>query len=101
MNATRCPKCLYDNQNRNAPLGKVVRNPYAAKDLAPVHDDCNACNGTGYVPGVVVDSIVRFARNDNEKAQKILSELRWSMDHFSFMAGIMYVGVETDGYLHT
>jgi hypothetical protein len=99
MQAIRCPKCVTHEKLYNTPLGKIVRNPYADLTLA-VHDTCNACDGTGYVPTAVVDSIVRFAR-DETRAAAYLSALRWSMDHFSFDACGMYVGVETDGYLHT
>lgn len=95
----RCPKCASHMRMYSAPLGKIVRNPFA---IGPgvVHDDCNACNGTGYVPGVVTKSVRDFAR-DNESADKYLAALRWSGDHFSFNAHGMYVGVELDGYLHT
>ena len=103
MNPIRCPKCSYHQEQYQAPLGKIVRNPYASKDAGPpVHDDCNACNGTGNIPEVVVASVTRFGeRTSPEKAQEYLSQLRWSSDHYSFMCGGMYVGVETDGYLHT
>jgi hypothetical protein len=78
-------------------MGKVVRNPYAKG--TPVLDDCYACDGTGYVPDIVVSEIRRCFP---EKAPRILSELRWSMDHFSFMLGGIYVGVEkNDGYIHS
>lgn len=100
MQAIRCPKCKSQEALYNAPLGKVVRNPYATPGGVPVHDDCNACEGTGYVPTKVVESVVRFARTP-EKAAEILAALRWSYDHFSFDAHGMYVGVEVDGYLHT
>lgn len=100
MNATQCPKCKTHASIYSAPMGKVVRNP-AALHNGVVYDDCNACNGTGYVPGVVVDSIVSFARTP-ERAREYLDALRWGGDHFSFMAHGMYVGVEVaDGYLHT
>jgi hypothetical protein len=101
MQATRCPKCIYYEQTHRAPLGKIVRNPYA-REGSPVYDDCNACNGSGYIPMVVVDSIVKFARGDVKRAEQILVELKWHSDHFAFMAGNMYVGIEKeDGYLHT
>jgi len=99
MDAIRCPKCSVQATIYNAPIGKVVRNPYASLSEA-VHDDCNACNGSGYVPGVVLDSIQSFARTQ-EKAKEYASNLRWSYDHFSFDAHGMYVGIELDGYLHT
>lgn len=99
MNATRCPKCKTHATIYLAPMGKIVRNPEALHN-GVVHDNCNACNGTGYVPGVVVDSIVKFART-KERAQEYLDQLRWSYDHFSFNAHGMYVGCEPDGYLHT
>lgn len=119
MNSIQCPKCSYHQTTFQAPKGKVVRNPYAAKftiekkmrdgvlldvqvPTVPVYDDCNACDGTGNIPQAVVDSVTRFGeRTSPEKAQEYLSNLRWSSDHYSFMVGSMYVGVETDGYLHT
>ena len=98
MNAIRCPRCIFHEQSYNAPLGKCVRNPYAALDKA-VHDDCIACNGTGYVPTVVVESICKSFPND---AESIVKDLRWSMDHFSFVRWGMYIGVEVkDGYIHS
>lgn len=100
MQNIRCPKCAYHYDNYHCPLGKIVRNPYAAKGSVPVHDNCNACEGTGYIPGKVIDSIIRFSR-DSGRAQEYISGLRWSGDHYSFMVGSMYVGVEVDGYLHT
>ena len=35
------------------------------------------------------------------KFEAILKDLRWSGDHYSFILGSMYVGVELDGYMHT
>lgn len=101
MNPIQCPKCSYHQTTFQAPKGKVVRNPEAIR-FGAVYDDCNACNGTGNIPEAVVASVVRFGeRTSPEKAQEYLSQLRWSSDHYSFMCGGMYVGVETDGYLHT
>jgi hypothetical protein len=97
MQAKRCPRCLNEEQAFNAPLGKVIRNPYA-KQGSPVWDDCKACQGTGYVSTIVVNAIVQAFP---DKAEKILSELRWSMDHFSFNLHGMYVGIELDGYIHS
>lgn len=97
MNAIRCPKCLSYNRMYQAPVGKVVRNTYATSGR--VYDDCNACNGSGYLPTVVVDSIVK---SFPERAEKILEELGWGGDHFYFRLGDLYVGVEAkDGYIHT
>lgn len=97
-NAIRCPKCPYHEQAYQAPLGKILRNPHANTGKI-VWDDCNACNGTGYIPLVVLDSI----RNSFPKSyEKIVKDLRWSMDHYSFVIHGMYVGVEvSDGYIHT
>ena len=95
----KCGKCSYDAEFHSAPKGKIVRNKYAKGE--PVFDDCNACNGTGEVPEVVLNSVRRFSRGDDIKAELYLSDLRWSGDHYSFMCGNMYVGVEVDGYLHT
>jgi len=100
MNAKRCPKCIVHERLYNAPLGKIVRNPYANLSNA-IYDNCDACNGTGYIPAVVIDAIINFARTP-ERAEEYISGLRWSYDHFSFVAHGMYVGVEVaDGYLHT
>jgi hypothetical protein len=99
MNAIECPKCKVHASIYSAPRGKVVRNPEAGLKNA-VHDDCNACNGSGYIPSVVIDSIVAFART-KERAQEYLNGLRWSYDHFSFNAHGMYIGCEVDGYLHS
>lgn len=99
MDAIRCPRCKVQATIYNAPVGKVVRNPEAGLTNA-VHDDCKACNGTGYIPGVVLDSITKFAR-DPVKAKEYAEALHWNYDHFGFKAGGMYVGVECDGYLHT
>ncbi len=95
--AIRCPKCIFHCNSYNAPLGKVVRNPYAGLDNA-MHDDCDACNGTGYVPGLIIDAIANaFPKSVNE----ILTNLRWSGDHYSFIVHGMYVGCELDGYVHS
>lgn len=101
--AVRCPRCQVQATVYNAPLGMVIRNPSGGLKDA-IYDPCKACHGTGYVPGVVLDAIQHFAsRAKDPKAyyQEITNKLVWSYDHFSFMAGSMYVGVETDGYLHT
>jgi hypothetical protein len=91
-----CPRCQYYADYYQAPKGKVIRTHAAGGR----EDDCSACEGKGVIPPQVIKSIERFARTP-ERAQEILSQLRWSGDHFSFMAGNMYVGVEVDGYLHT
>jgi len=96
--AIRCPKCSYYERCYYAPLGKIVRNPSAGLKDA-VFDDCNACDGTGYIPPVVLDSI---KKSFPKRYEEIVSQLRWSQDHYSFMLGGMYVGVEVkDGYIHT
>jgi hypothetical protein len=99
-NTIRCPKCSYYEQTYKAPLGKIVRNPAAllVNNGNGVVDDCNACNGSGYIPTVVLDSIKQAFPSMYDK---IVSELRWSMDHYSFMLGEMYVGCELDGYIHS
>lgn len=101
--ATRCPRCIHHERMYQAPLGKMIRNIYARVEAgsSAVHDDCKACNGTGYIPGKVTDSIVKFVKGDTYRASEILSRLAWSLDHFSFMSGGMYIGVETSGYLHS
>ncbi len=76
-----CPTC--------AATGKVSK---------AVYDDCKACDGSGFVPDVVVNAIRNAFPNN---ADDILKELRWSMDHFSFTRWGMYVGVECDGYIHS
>lgn len=97
-----CPKCKYHQENYHAPVGKIVRNPYAAKGLPPVYDNCNACEGLGTIPKAVIQSVTNFGeRHSPQRAQEYLAALRWSGDHYSFMVGNMYVGVEVDGYLHT
>jgi len=100
MNAIRCPKCIYNEQTYKAPLGKVVRNPGAVLlNGRSVVDDCNACNGSGYIPAVVLDSI---RKSFPKEAEDIIKSLRWSGDHYSFLRWDMYVGVEVkDGYIHT
>jgi hypothetical protein len=99
MSARRCPKCIIHERLYNAPLGKIVRNPYANIANA-VYDDCDACNGTGYIPMAVIDAIINFART-LERADEYISQLRWSYDHYSFDVHGLYVGIETDGFLHT
>jgi hypothetical protein len=59
---------------------------------------CPACNGTCYLLTVIVVSIYRsFPR----QADEILHTLRWSSDHYSFVRWGMYVGIETDGHIHS
>lgn len=94
----QCPRCKFDQDYYSAPKGKTLRNPAAE---GRVYDDCKACNGTGEVPTVVLESI-------RQSLPKVYAEilldpamLRWSGDHYSFVTGGMYVGVELDGYLHT
>lgn len=95
MNAVRCPKCLYHEQSFEAPLGKVARNPYALG----MWDDCNACEGTGYIPTKIVDAVVKAFPKE---AEEIVSSLRWSSDHWSFVRWGMYIGIEPkDGYIHS
>ncbi len=59
------------------------------------------------VPEAVIDAIAKWYgmhRDEGRRAegfQQALRELRWSLDHYSFDAMGMYVGVELDGYLHT
>ncbi len=105
MNTHRCPRCLQDEKLYQAPPGKVVRNPYASGGAGPqnparVLDPCPACDGSGYIPPKVADAIVSYARTP-ERAEEYLQALRWSGDHFSFNAHGMYIGVESDGYLHS
>jgi hypothetical protein len=97
--AVDCPKCKYYKDYYQAPQGKIIRNPYAIAN-GVVYDDCNACNGTGFIPHVILDAITNFASTD-EKAKQYIADLRWSMDHFSFQCGGMYVGIELDGYMHS
>jgi hypothetical protein len=99
MSARRCPKCIIHERLYNAPLGKVVRNPYANIANA-VHDDCDACNGTGYIPMIIIEAIENFA-STSERADEYISQLRWSYDHFSFTAHGIYIGIEKDGYMHS
>ena len=40
-------------------------------------------------------------RVDMRRFERIMRELRWSGDHYSFDFAGMYVGVELDGYMHT
>lgn len=97
MSLISCPKCLYHEHSYKAPLGKVVRNPYADLTRA-VYDDCNACEGSGYVPDLIIEAIRNtFPRS----AQQCITGLRWSGDHWSFNIHGMYVGVERDGYVHS
>lgn len=94
----QCPRCAYDQQFYKSPPGKVVRNPAALG----VWDDCQACNGTGSIPEVVLESIKNALPKQFAEIQADPKLLRWSGDHYSFMCGGMYVGVEVkDGYLHT
>ena len=97
MNAIRCPRCLIHEQSYKAPLGQCIRNPYADLTKA-VYDPCIACEGTGYVSTLVVESICNAFPKDPES---ILASLRWSGDHFSFIRWGMYIGVELDGYIHS
>jgi phage FluMu protein Com len=101
MHTIRCPRCQYFDQVYDAPKGKEVRNPDAQQGLPPVYDDCKACCGTGDVPAVVLESIRQALPKSYQAIVEQPSLLRWSGDHFSFMCGKMYVGVEVDGYLHT
>jgi hypothetical protein len=48
----------------------------------------------------VVEQSIR--RRYPDRAEQILADLKWAGDHFYFMLGTMYVGVEkNDGYMHT
>ena len=96
-NAIRCPKCISHERMYRAPLGKTVRNPYAASGNF-MYDECDACNGTGYLPLLIIASIEKSFPNN---AAEILGKLRWSGDHFSFDWHGIYVGVEVDGYCHS
>ena len=67
-----------------------------------MYDDCNACEGKGVIPQVVLDSVTAFGeRHSRERAQEYIAALRWCGDHYSFMCGGLYVGIEVDGHLHT
>ena len=39
--------------------------------------------------------------SDATQFQKILKEIRWAGDHYAFESMGMYIGIETDGYMHT
>jgi hypothetical protein len=98
MTTIRCPRCLYHEQSYKTPLGKIVRNPHADLTKA-VHDDCIACDGSGYIPELILDA-VRSAFP--KSADEIIPTIRWSMDHWSFiLGGGLYVGIERDGYVHS
>ena len=96
----KCGKCSYYHEYENAPIGKDITRPnWAERSGKRVETDCNACNGTGNVPDVVINSI---KKRYPEKAEKILSELKWGGDHYYFILDSLYVGCEVkDGYLHT
>jgi hypothetical protein len=84
-----------------APIGKVVRNPaMLILDGTAIVDDCVACNGSGYVPEKIVESVMNFARTP-ERAQEYLNALKWNHDHYSFNCRGIYVGIESDGFLHS
>ncbi len=101
MRAKRCLKCKYHEDFYAAPLGKLARNPHGSEGTAPVYDKCFACDGTGYIPTVILDSILRHTRGDEKRAEEIAASLRWQGDHYSFDCAGMYVGIELDGYMHT
>jgi len=51
---------------------------------------------------VVSDVVIASVRKSfPDQAQEILKDLRWRGDHFAFNRWGMYVGVETDGHIHT
>ena len=78
MDRTRCPLCTVYKSHSSV---------------------CRACDGTGYIP-IAVEGAIRNRYPD--KAGIILSTLKWGGDHFYFMLGAMYVGVEkSDGHIHT
>lgn len=92
MDQFHCPRCKYYSECHKMSLGKEL-------NMRGECVDCHACSGTGYIPSVVMESI----RNSfPDKADKILSELKWGGDHFYFNLHDMYIGVEVkDGYIHS
>jgi hypothetical protein len=97
MKTIHCSRCKYYADYYNAPKGKVIRNPEALA-YGCTYDDCNACEGTGELPSKIHDSIKLAFPNIYDN---IISQVRWSGDHWSFSLHGMYVGIETDGYIHS
>lgn len=99
----RCPRCEYDRDCNAAPLGKVLNSRWiiniinAINELDPKWIDCKACNGTGFIPAVVIAGIKKSFPNVTEIA---LSTLKWDMDHFYFIRLGIYTGVELSGECH-
>ena len=94
-----CGKCSYYHEYENAPIGKIVTHIHYGPDAGKnVQSDCNACKGTGEISEVIINSIKLLYP---EKAESILSSMKWHGDHYGFMLGTMYVGCELDGFLHT
>jgi len=73
---------------------------------APLHN-CKACGGTGKIPALVLAALMRYARqheNDDHgcpSAMELVSQLKWSVDHFYFERAGIYHGIELDGHIHT
>lgn len=62
--------------------------------------DCEKCKGVGTVPKPDYSEVV-LDQMQNGRRLAAPVEAGWGGDHYFFISGGMYVGVELDGYAHT
>lgn len=95
--ATKAANALADIDNRSVhDMQTYTRTAdYMSLDHTPSR---YAPNEPNPFPWAVVKAM---RRKHGKEADKKLAELRWNKDHWYYYSGSMYLGVETDGTIHS